>query len=1170
MQRIDGQTVFSAADLVGFLACEHLTALESASIAGLVKRPVRPDPELDLIQERGREHERRYLAGLEAAGRRVTRIEPDETIENWGDRLRQAAAETKAAIRRGDDVIYQAAFFDGHWMGYADFLLRVETASALGPWSYEIADTKLARHTKASALLQICTYVDALARIQGSHPEWMHVALGGSARAVEHHRVADYMAYYRLARRRFQEKVAATTPAYPPTATYPEPVEHCDVCRWSEVCTKHRRADDDLSLVAWITTRQRKALKARGIATRRGLAGLTLPLVPPLDDTRPETLERLYRQAHLQVEGEDARRTLYEIVDPSRLKDGTLEPDRGLLSLPEPRPGDLFFDIEGDPYAFDDGLDYLFGVLEPGLPDAEGKPTFHTFWARDEAGKVTPAAEKRAFEELMDFVMERLAKDPSIHVFHYAPYEPTALGRLMGRHGTREEDVDKLLRGNVLIDLFRAVRQGIRASVESYSIKRLEPLYEFTREIGLRDAGSAIAAFEAWLQTGGEAGHDDEALRQIERYNHDDVVSTLLLRDWLEARRAELAEQIGGPVPRPEPQSGEAKEDLSEALARVQAVAARLTDGVPADELERTPEQHARWLLAQLLSWHRREEKAFWWRYFLLMTELTDAERLLEREPMANLEYVDEVGKVKKSLIHRYQFPPQEHGIRIGLTVHDPATGKSPGTVIGLDEAACTVDLMRGIKSEVPHPTSLVPHDFIGTKEQQASLLRIAEWVPEHGIDAVGPYRAARDLLRRLPPRAGQVAGAPLQAEGDDPVKVAVRLATALDESSLPIQGPPGSGKTYTGAQMVLALVAAGRKVGVTANSHKVIGHFLDEILKEAKGATVRIGQKTDSEGERTCQAARGFTTNEDLLAALHARELDVVGATAWVWSREEFAGTLDVLVIDEAGQIALANAIAVSPAARSLVLLGDPQQLDQPLKGTHPPGAERSALAHLLDEAATMPPEKGLFLAKTWRLHPDVCAFTSEVFYEGRLEPQDGLERQTLEGTGPLTGTGVRFIPVKHSGNQSESPEEADAVTALVRSLVDGNTWWTDRDGVRQCVGLNNVLIVSPYNAQVAEIARRLPAGARVGTVDKFQGQEAAISIYSMTTSSPADAPRGMEFLYSLNRLNVATSRARCLTVLVANPELIQVSCRTPRQMRLANALCRLLEMAPASGTAI
>jgi hypothetical protein len=917
--------------------------------------------------------------------------------------------------------------------------------------------------------------------------------------------------------------------------------------------------------VAGISARQRRALKARGIMGRRALAAVELPLVPPLEETRADSLQRVHLQARIQVAGEDAGKTLHELVEPSRLKDGSLEPNRGLLVLPEPRPGDLFFDIEGDPFALEDGLDYLFGVLEPGLPDAAGNPTFHTFWARDPAGNVTLDAEKRAFEQVMDLFMDRLARDPAIHIYHYAPYEPTALGRLMGRHGTREDEVDRLLRGDVLIDLYRAIRQGIRASVESYSIKRLEPLYGFKREINLRDAGSSIAAFETWLQLGGEAGNDDEVLRQIERYNRDDVVSTLMLRDWLEERRRDLAAHVGAPLPRPQPPSGEAGENLTEALARVQAVADRLTNGVPADERERTPEQHACWLLAQLLSWHRREEKSFWWRYFFLLHDLTDEERIAEREPIGGLAYVGGIGQVKKSLIHRYHFLPQEHAIKPGHKVDDPATGESAGTVVEIDDAAGTVDLSRAKTSAVPHPTSLVPCDYISTKEHQASLLRIGEWVAAHGIDGDGPYRAARELLRRLPPRAGQIAGASLQAEGEDPTGLAVRVVMALDESTLPIQGPPGSGKTYTGAQMVLALVAAGRKVGVTANSHKVIGNLLDKIAEQARqrGTTVRIGQKTDSDGEWTCRAAEGFDSNAKLLAALQAGELDVAGGTAWVWAREDFAGTLDVLVVDEAGQISLANAVAVSQAARSVVLLGDPQQLDQPLKGTHPPGAERSALAHLLDGAAAMPPDKGLFLAKTWRLHPDVCAFTSDVFYEGRLQPQAGLDRQALDGVPPLTRTGMRSIPVEHSGNTTESPEEAEAIAALVTALLAGDSWWTDCWGERHRVRLEDVLIVAPYNDQVGEISRRLPAGARVGTVDKFQGQEAVVSIYSMASSSAADAPRGMEFLYSLNRLNVATSRARCLSVLVASPQILRVRCRTPRQMRLANALCRLLEFA-------
>ena len=1163
MQLIDGQPVFSATDLVGFLACDHLVGLELAGLMRLVHRPVRDDPELDLIQQRGLQHEERYLAYLEADGRRVTRIQRDAAVEDYGERLRRAAAETEAAMRRGDEVIYQASFFDGRWLGFADFLVRVERPSpALGAWSYEIVDTKLARHTKASALLQLCSYVEPLTKLQGLEPEWMHVALGGSEHKVEPYRVSDYMAYYRLARRLFEEKVSSTTPAYPPTESYPEPVEHCEVCRWEEVCTKRRRADDDLSLVANIATRQRRALKARSIATRRGLAALQLPLAPPLENTRPEIVERLHKQARLQVKGEEARQTVYELIDHSRLKDGTLEPDRGLLSLPEPRPGDLFFDIEGDPYASDDGLDYLFGVLEPGLPDANGNPAFHAFWARDEAGRVTLDAERRAFERVVDLFMDRLAKDPAIHIYHYAPYERTALGRLMGRHGTREEEVDRLLRGRVLVDLYRTVRQGVRVSVESYSIKRLEPLYGFSRTVDLRDAGASIAAFEAWLQVGGEAGQNEQALQRIERYNQDDVVSTRLLRDWLEARRLELSEKIGLPLSRPQPPTGEAGKDLSEALKRVEELTARLSEGVPAGEGERTSDPHARWLLAQLLSWHRREEKAFWWRYYHLMQDLTDEERIAEREPIGGLEYVRVVDEVKRSLVHRYRFPPQEHDIHVGLRVVDPATEESPGVIVALDDAGGTIDLKRGKDSEVPHPTSLVGKGLVPTTELRESLFRIGQWVADHGIDADGPYGTARDLLRRLPPRAGQICGQPIQEDGEDPVEAAIRAAMGLQASTLAIQGPPGSGKTYTGAKIVLALVAAGHKIGVTANSHKVIAHFLDEVVGQAKGKLIRIGQKADADGESVCKAARLFDDNAELLGALQAGELDVVGGTAWVWSREDFADSLDVLVMDEAGQISLANAIAVSPAARNLILLGDPQQLDQPLTGTHPPGAERSALAHLLDGAATMPPAKGLFLAKTWRLHPDVCAFTSELFYEGRLKPQGGMERQALDGVPPLSGTGVRYIPVVHSGNRSDSPEEADAIAGLVRSLLAGQHCWTDHEGARHEIGLDDIVIVAPYNDQVGEIARRL-SGARVGTVDKFQGQQAPISIYSMATSSPAEAPRGMEFLYSLNRLNVATSRARCLTVLVASPDLIRVRCRTPRQMRLANALARLLEMA-------
>jgi predicted RecB family nuclease len=1285
VQLIGGSLVCSATDLVGYLACEHLTNLERAALAGLVTRPMRADPELDRIAKRGLEHEHRFLEGLRREGRSIAVIEQDESIEDRGARYRSAAAQTLAAMQAGVDVIYQATLFEAPptgegadsgaragardappavgWLGLADFVCRVETPSALGPWSYEAWDTKLARHTKASAILQLCLYTDLLERLQGVRPAEMHVALGGSAHAVEHLRTADYLAYCRLVRARFEAFVAAGTfvaaeafvgaevsvaaeafvaadtfvaaeafvgaeafvamegtaggtgtgSAYPP-ATRPDPVEHCEVCRWQVECATWRRRHDDLSLVANISARQRRALREHEppVATRRALAATTLPLDPPLPRTagvREEGLRTVHEQARLQVEGEEAGRTLYELLPPSRLRDGTLEPDRGLLSLPPASPGDLFFDIEGDPFALEDGVDYLFGVIEPGreatiepgqeattapglratgrpglpvtdlprrpddLPPANARtaqqPTFHAIWSIDGEGQVTLPAEKAAFEQLVDLIVERRARDPSMHVYHYAAYEPTAMGRLSERHATREAEVDDLLRNDVFVDLFRAVRQGLRASVESYSIKKIEALYGFVREEGLHDAGSSIVEFETWLELGtDEAAHGPEILERIARYNRDDCVSNWRLRDWLEERRPELAASIGfspPDLPRPVPGAAEPGERLTDYLAQVRALEERLvagmTDAQLADPTLRTPEQHARWLLAQLLSWHRREDKSTWWRYFHLL-DLTDEERIAETDALAGLEYAGEVAREKRSIVHRYRFPPQEHDIDPGTTVIDPATRRSPGSVVAVDNQAGTIDLRRAADREVPHPTSLVPREIVETPEQRASLLRIGDWVAEHGIGADGEYRAVRDLLVRRPPRLAE--GAPLHVPGEHGADAVRRLAPLLDHSYLAVQGPPGSGKTTAGAELIVDLVVDhGCRVGVTANSHKVIGNLLDKVAEaaNARGKTVRIGQKPAGGEEPTCRAARALKDNGDLRDALAKREIDVAGATAWGWAREEMAGSLDLLVVDEAGQVSLANLVAVAPAADSLVLLGDPQQLDQPLKGSHPPGAERSALGHLLDGAKVMPEALGLLLESSWRLHPDICAYTSEVFYDERLSPGEGTGRQGLDGPGVLDGTGIRWVPVEHTGNRNASAEEASLIADLLADLRALGGTFTDTHGDLHRLSAADVLVITPYNAQVREIARQAP-GVRVGTVDKFQGQEAPISIYSMATSSADEAPRGMEFLYSLNRLNVASSRARCLAIVVASPELIRVQCRTPRQMRLANALARLVEV--------
>ena len=794
MQLLDGKPVYSATDLVGFLACGHRFELERAALAGLVKKPIRSDPTIELVQERGYEHERRYLEDLRAAGRTIVEIPRDGSTANTREGLREAAAASVEAMRAGADVVYQATFFDEAWRGHADFLLRVDHApgdpsSAFGAWHYEVADTKLARHVKAGAVLQICSYVDQLERIQGRRPEQLHVALGGSARETVSLRVDDYMAYYRRVKADFlaaADEVAVGPPAYPPAATYPEPVEHCDVCRWWSDCVDRRRIDDDLSLVAGISSRQRRGLKdgevgskPGRIATRRGLAALDVAGLPKLDWSSRPALERVREQARIQVEGEDRGEMLWELLEPEWTAaaapgERMLVPDRGFLVLPEPSPHDLFLDLEGDPFAFDDGVDYLFGVLDPSTaeddprwaagvaggsaagagPSATPVPRFVAFWSRDAEGLVTLAAEKAAFERLMDFLIARLDADPTLHVYHYAAYEKTALARLAQRHATREEEVDRLLRGRVLVDLYRVVRQGIRASVESYSIKRLEPLYGLTREVALKDAGSSIVQFETWLGRGATAEGlvGDEILRGIEGYNRDDVVSTWLLRDWLEARRLDLGKRLGMEVSRPplQPEAAEPAEPEGRAaeVAEVVAALTRDLEGVDLAAPTTSDEQRATWLLAQLLGWHRRENKAFWWRYYELCGT-ADADLVDEREPIGMVDLDADLGQASRNgaRLQRFRFPPQDHGARAGRQVDDPRTQASVGDVTEVDDLAGTVTIYRTKKQlERGTPASLIPNDFVRTTVIEDSLLRIGRWVAEQGIaGGAGP-------LTRLPP----------------------------------------------------------------------------------------------------------------------------------------------------------------------------------------------------------------------------------------------------------------------------------------------------------------------------------------------------------------------------------------------------------------------------------
>lgn len=1141
MRTVGEHLRLSPTDLANFLGCRHRTGLDLGAARGVLTKPHWTDPMAAALRSRGEEHEQQFVNSLRAEGLTVVDLRDDEN----------AVSRTLELLRAGVDVLVQAQLEADGWTGYADILRKVAHPSALGPWSYEVYDTKLARDTRGATILQLSAYSDLLTLAQGVTPVQFHVVTPDPVTPVHSYRVEDYAAYYRLMRQKLMETLHLAWGVIC-TEHYPEPVEQCDVCRWFVRCNGRRRADDHLSFIAGGSRLQREELTANGYDTLAKAAAMPIPLGFKPSRGARATYERLREQARLQVAQREQGRPVYELLQ--------IEQGRGLCRLPEPSPGDLFLDFEGDPFARDGGREYLTGLCARGGPPLRTtrprSPAFEyrSWWAFDDG------QEHLAFEAVVDYILERWAAFPTMHVYHFGHYEPSALKRLMGRYATRADALDRLLRGGRFVDLHAIVRHAIRAGVESYSIKKLEPLYEFARDVSLDDAGVNLRAVELALESDAPQLISDTAKTAVEGYNRDDCRSTLALRDWLEKVRAELATQQD--VPRP-PATDDAPSDRVTALDQeCETLRRKLLEGVPDSERDRTQEQHVRWMLAYLIDWHRREEKADWWEFFRLC-ELPEEDLLDERKAIAGLEFVQRVdvvrnkktGKPTGSVIDRYTYPGQD--VEIGrdnrLKLH---TGESWGTVVNIDRDARLLDVKKGHDNRDIHPTCVFSESVVPTESLQRSVMRLAQ------AFLAGERTSATALLFRLSPRLRS--GEFRERHDETAVQFAERIAPDLDRTTFAVQGPPGSGKTYAGARMICRLVKAGLRVGVTAVSHKVIQNLLDAAVGEAGKCDVVLRPAHKVSDATADGGVVEIEDNEEALAALVSGEVTVLGGTAWLWAREDAAESVDVLFVDEAGQMSLASVLAVAQAAKSVVLLGDPQQLDQPATASHPDGIGISALEHVLGGAQTMPDDRGLFLPNTWRLAPAICRFTSEVFYEGKLHSKPGLEHQRVFGTGAFDGAGVWWIPSQHDGNQNSSPEEVEIVARVVDQLLAPGARWVDEKGVERQLTGRDLRIVAPYNAQVNRLSERLAGrNVPVGTVDKFQGQEGPVVIYSMATSRPEDAPRGMEFLYSLNRLNVATSRARCAAILVASPRLFEPECRTPRQMQLANALCRYREMA-------
>ena len=1116
------ELTFSPTDLCRFVDSRFASWMDRYAIerpGELV--PESPTEDGEMILRKGREHEAAYLATLIATG--VTPFDVSAERDRFG--------ATREAMRRGERVIFQAALERPPFAGYADFLVRVAGASDLGPYHYLPRDVKLGKSAKPKYLLQLCAYADMLEAAQGVRPATLELVLGGGD--VVSLRTDEHVHYYIEQRRAFLEFQERFDPTRRPV---PEMGE--DHGPWSGEAAAHLERIDHLSRVANIRGSQIRRLEAAGITTLAVLAESRVERVPKLERA---VLDRLRLQARLQRESAGLDRPKYEVIVPD-----VAGPPRGLALLPPPSSNDVFFDMEGYPLV-DGGLEYLFGAS----CRRGGKLTFRDWWAH------TREEEKEAFEGFMRWVHARWRSDPTMHIYHYAHYETTALKRLMGAHASCEAEIDQLLRNEVFVDLYAIVRLGLVVGEPSYSIKNLERLFRERREGEVRSAMESIVEYQRFLDSGQPRDWKrSPILAGIREYNRADCDSTALLAQWLLARRREHRIAYRGTAAPEDP--GDAEDDLSEPNRRRRELS---------EEMLRTETDPVGRLLGHLVEFHRREDKPKWWEVFR-RREMSDEELVEDLACLGGLEEVPGSERtVRRSTAIRYRFDPdQDTKLDDGDEFFLAHELDARGAILRIDREVGEVELLfgpRSVESESwpPGPRiSLIPRESVPIAPLQDAIERVArEWIRDRRLPgSLGAF------LRRQRPRIAGHDGGPIVVAGESPSDASVRVVPQMRDAALSIQGPPGCGKTYTAARTVLELLGRGKRVGITSNGHKAILNLLAKCA-ELNGAPLpclKVGGDEDDPLLEKIAGVRRVEGGRD--AAALSRRFALVGGTAWHFCRPDMRDTVDWLFVDEAGQVSIANLVAIAPAARNIVLVGDQMQLPQPTQALHPDESGASTLDHLLQGERTIPPETGVFLDITYRLHPEVCKVTSAAFYEGKLRSAPGCEKRVIRvppGRARLLtkGAGIRFVPVAHEGNTQGSDEEAEVVRRLFAELL--GLEYTGMDGeVAGRLGVEDVLVVAPYNMQVRKLRRVLPAGARVGSVDKFQGQEAPVVIVSMCASEGHDSPRGLEFLMNPNRLNVALSRAQSLAVVVGHPGLARTRCATVAQMRLVDLYCRIV----------
>jgi uncharacterized protein len=1132
-----GKLIFSPSDLVRYLESPFASWMDRhhQENPGLLV----PDPQsedMKLIAESGITHEAVIL--------QQWKTKEPALVEIHDRDLEIANQRTLEAIVQKAPVIYQGALRHGDFAGFTDFL---ELDSSSG--TYLLWDTKVARSIKPYYAVQLCCYAEMLSHTPGtSMPEFFGIILGTLERPQL--RISDYYDYYLSIKKGFLKLQASYDGDI---SKRPEPEPRADHGKWNTHAEEYFTCTDHLVKVAGISANQIKKLQNAGIDTVAKLANASGARVEKL---MPAMLEKLVAQARLQKATLEARKNnsdalaVFEIISP------TPDKPHGLSLLPEVDPSDVFFDMEGYPLAIG-GLEYLWGAGCLG----NGSFQFKDWWAHDQE------EEKEAFRGFILWAHARWKENPGMHIYHYAPYEVGAVRRLMSRYDTCQDEVSELLRHGVFVDLYQIVKKALRIGDKNYSIKTVEKLYRAGQERSTNVATSigSVVYYARWMDSGeAKDWTASPILKEIRDYNEDDCKSTWELSEWLRnlAHQHDIAPSPSQSAIEEVDEEEEDKKKEAKA-AEKKAKAAELAK----EHLEIVGALRARAndpiaiILADLMGFHRREELPVWWRLFDLNEQTEDVLRDAP-ECIAGL-VIDGAPRVEKqSLVQKYTFDPsQECKIREDAFVMFQGHLNAKFTLLSLDLRAGSLELKIGEKKirhcfggAFPSRGNIILSEIVPAKPIQDAIKDIARTYLNSGEISY----SLKSLLLRIAPHSQML----LPAE--TPFQAALRVSQNMEGGCLIIQGPPGTGKTSTASKVIAQLLSQGKRVGITSNSHKAVLNLLKGVVKECPASV--HGVRTSGNDDELPEISK--TTNQRAISEYHG---GVIAGTSWLFARSEWEGKLDYLFIDEAGQVSLANAVAITRSTENLVLMGDQMQLEQPIQGTHPGDAGLSVLQYVLVDSLrslpnapvfhpVVPSHAGIFLGETYRMHSAVCSFISESIYEGRLLAHPDCDRQKIQVPTQATLVtkeyGIQFSPVEHQGNTQRSEEEVSRVLEIVQELLGRN--YTNKAGSTRAIELKDILVMSPYNAQVASLKRSLPEGIRIGSVDRFQGQEAPVCIYSLASSYGEYGSRGLGFILDQNRVNVAISRAQCLAIVVADPRISESTANSLKEMSLLSLFCK------------